>query len=304
VRHADALYEIANSYQRAENLDAAIAAAKQSIDRWRAVSGVDSADEAFSWLSLSNSLQRAGRLDEALAAAQEVVRLREARLGTSVALALSLVWQAAVLDEQGHRDQAIALYDRGLAMSRATMAPGDVNLSHPLIDRGVALFRLGRYDEALRDYDEAIALMDRTGSKTINLAIAIYNRADLAARRGRCDDALRDDTRTIALLEDIEPTSYVLLYPLSGKGACLVRLGRPAEAIPILERALRGKAATADAFETARAQAYLGRARVETGRDVAGGLAMARTARPAIAASPDGGEELRLLDRWLAAHPR
>jgi hypothetical protein len=76
------------------------------------------------------------------------------------------------------------------------------------------------------------------------------------------------------------------------------------EAIPVLERALRCKANGADAYEVARAKAYLGRARVETRRDVAGGLAMVRAARPEIAAAPEGVDELARLDRWLAAHTR
>jgi tetratricopeptide (TPR) repeat protein len=199
----------------------------------------------------------------------------------------------------------VKVYDRALPMSRATMTPGDVNLSHGLINRGVALGHLRRFDESLRDYNEAIALLERTGGNPINLAIAVYNRGDLAARRGHCDEAIPDHDRSIALLEKLGvPTFYVLMYPLSGKGMCLVRSGRPAEAIPVIERALRCKASGADDFEVARAKGYLGRALVETRRDVAGGLAMVRAARPAIAAAHDGAEELALLDRWLQAHAR
>jgi len=72
----------------------------------------------------------------------------------------------------------------------------------------------------------------------------------------------------------------------------------------VLEEALRCKSSAADASEAAQAKAYLGRALVDTRRDVAGGIAMARAARPAIAAAPDSVEELRRLDRWLAAHRR
>src|SRR5262249_9134049 len=130
------------------------------------------------------------------------------------------------------------------------------------------------------------------------------NRGDLAARRGRCADAVADFARTIKVFEEVDPSSPLMVFPLAGSGACLVRLGRPAEAIPLLERAVGGDASTADPFELARAKAYLGRARVETRSDVTGGLAMARAARAAIAASLDGADELRMLDRWLAARAR
>ena len=304
-RLGDAMYEIATSYMRADDLDAAIVASRESIDRWRAVSGVDSASEAYGWQNLSVALQRSGKLDESLAAVTEAVRLREARIGESAVLAVALVGQASVLGELGRWEQAVPIYDRGLQMSRATMAPGDVSLSQLLINRGDALAHLRRFDDARRDYDEAIGLYENTGGKGIDLAIAVYNRGDLTARQGRCNEAMRDHTRAIALLDELgRPNFYVLMYPLSGKGACLVRSGRPAEAIPLLERALRCKAGGADAFEVARVHAYLGRALVETRRDVAGGLAMVRAARPAIAAGRDGAEELATLDRWLASHAR
>jgi len=305
-RLGDVLQELGVAYQFGDDLDAAIVAARESIERWRAMVGVDSASEAYGWTTLAVVLLRAGKTDEALEAATRSVRLREARLGDSLALALTLVVQASVLDQQGRWDRSVEIYDRALRMSRATMTtPGDLSLADPLIDRGVALAHLGRFDEAVRAYDEAIALFDSTHVETVNLGIAVYNRADVAAQRGRCGDALPDDTRAIALLEKITgPTSYQLLYPLSGKGACLVRLGRPAEAIAVLQQALRCKANAADAFEVARARAYLGRALVETRRDVAGGLAMARAARPEIAASKEGADELHRLDAWLAAHAR
>jgi tetratricopeptide (TPR) repeat protein len=304
-RYGDVLNEIANSHLRSEDLDDAIAAARTSIERSRAVSGGDSVDEAFSWQVLSVALQRAGRRDESLAAIQEAVRLRESRLGSSVVLALTLVGEASVYDESGRWDRSVELYDRAVKMSRETMGPDDVNLSHGLINRGVALGHLRRFDEAVRDFDEAIALLERTGGNAINLAIAVYNRGDVTARRGRCDVAIADHTRAIELLDKLgAPDFYALLYPLSGKGLCLVRTGKPADAIPVLERALRCKTSGADDFEVARAKGYLGRALVETRRDVAGGLAMVRAARPAVAAAHDGAEELALLDRWLAARAR
>src|SRR5258706_133682 len=82
--------------------------------------------------------------------------------------------QAGNLDEAGRWDESVKVYDRALPMSRATMTPGDVNLSHGLINRGVALGHLRRFDEALRDYDEAIALLEKTGGSPVNLAIAVY----------------------------------------------------------------------------------------------------------------------------------
>ena len=304
-RLCEALDETANSYLKSEDLDASISVAREAIERRRAVSGPDSLDEADSWQKMSVALQRVGRLDQSLAAIEEAGRLRAGRLGTSAALALTLAAEASVLDDLGRLDESVAVYERALAMSRATMPAGDVNLGRTLINSAIALSRLRRFDEALRNYNEAIALFEKVGSATVNLAIAVGNRGDLVARRGNCEQGNRDFTRAIDLLDKPGTANlYVLVYPLSGKGACLVQSGRPTEAIPLLERALGIKASGADAFEVARVKANLGRALVETRRDVAGGLAMARAARSGMLTGPDSAEELAILDRWLAAHAR
>jgi tetratricopeptide (TPR) repeat protein len=303
-RLCDALSETATSYLKSEHLDASISAAREAIERRRAISGPDSLDEADGWQNLSVALQRAGRFDEALAAIKEAGRLRAGRLGTSAALALTLVAEASVLDDLGRWDQSVAVYERALAMSRATLPPGDVTLARALINSGLARSRVRRFDDALRDFNEAIALFENAGSASVNLAIALNDRGDVVSRRGDCAQADRDFTRSIELLDKLHVTHYVLRYPLNGKGACLVRSGRPAEAIPLLERAQRIKTGQADTSEIARTKVYLGWALVDTRRDVAGGLAMVRAARAAMVAGPDSAEEVPMLDRWLAAHTR
>jgi len=63
-------------------------------------------------------------------------------------------------------------------------------------------------------------------------------------------------------------------------------------------------AAPSDALAITVARGYLGRALVESRRDVAGGLAMARAVRAALVAAPDSVDDLRDLDHWLARHAR
>lgn len=299
----ETLDAIAWSYNCSGDFDGAIAASRKSFEHWRAVSGPDSVDLALPLINVAEALLRTHHNAEALDAIREVVRLREARSSNSPALAMALSGVGEVLTALERWDDALSAYERSLRIARATMTPGDLNVCMPLLEHGKLLLRLGRLDEAQRDFGEVVALFDKVGGKGANLAIALHGRANVAARRGRCADALVDDARAIKVLDDIEPASSLLLDPLTGIGACLVRLGRPAEAIPLLERAVAIQSST-DSFEQAKAKAYLGRARVEIRRDVAGGLAMARSARAGIAATSDGGDELRALDRWLAAHAR
>jgi hypothetical protein len=78
------------------------------------------------------------------------------------------------------------------------------------------------------------------------------------------------------------------------------------DAIARLNRALQLEATPGAAFQVALARAYLGRANVETRRDVVRGLAAVRSARAALAAAadPTNAGTVRELDAWLAAHAR
>ena len=70
---------------------------------------------------------------------------------------------------------------------------------------------------------------------------------------------------------------------------------------PLLERALKLPTIPDDSSEVIYAKYYLGRARIETRRDIAGGLAMVRAARAEMAPDPWSADIVRELDAWLAA---
>jgi tetratricopeptide (TPR) repeat protein len=208
-----------------------------------------------------------------------------------------------VLNEQGHWAESLEVADRALKMQRAKLPPDDLQLTPTLLGRAIALNRLERLDEAAQVYDETLAIFERAGAKTNDMAITLYNRGQLEIKRGRLDRALRDYVRAAALMEEVLGTNANrLIWPLVGQARCLIRLGRPAEAIPLLERALKLPTIPDDSSEVIYGKYYLGRARVETRRDIAGGLAMVRAARAEMAPDPWSADILRELDAWLAAH--
>jgi tetratricopeptide (TPR) repeat protein len=299
-RLADVVFETGTFHARLGHDGDAIASLHDAIERWRALYGSDSPDEAFGWQNIGATQQQAGKLDEALAAFRIAARIREARLGESAMTASSLVAVASVLNDQGKWADAIALYDRALRINRAALPAGNTQIAAVLLGRANTLKHLDRIDEAAQGYDDALAIYERAGARSINVAITLFNRGELARLRGRCDDALRDHGRAAAMLEHLRgPSTDLLLYPLVGEAACLLRTARAADAIPRLQRALALPAQAGDAVQVALARAYLGRALVETGRDRAGGLEMIRAARPAIAADATSAEVLRELDDWL-----
>src|SRR5262249_19727534 len=153
-----------------------------------------------------------------------------------------------------------------------------------LVGRASALGHLDRIPEALATYQELITMIESSGSKTLNLGIAYYNRGELERRQGTCESALPDYRRATELfVANRGPPSHYLSYPLVGEGECLVELGRSADAIPLFERALALTPSGNQAGRVAHANAGLGRALVESGRDRTRGLALARRGRELLA---------------------
>jgi tetratricopeptide (TPR) repeat protein len=80
------------------------------------------------------------------------------------------------------------------------------------INRGMAFHKMGRLDEALADYDKAIALYP-------SLHIAYYNRGVVFSQMGQLDRALADYNAAIAL-----NPSYDIAY--HNRGVVLSQMGR------------------------------------------------------------------------------
>jgi len=302
ARLADIVFETGRAYYRRNEIDAAIASYRDAIERRRALYGTDSPDEATAWQAIGAVHDRNDKADEALAAFRIATRIREARLGESPLTASSLRAVGSMLQALMHWGEALEVYDRALKMDRAKLSPGDLQIGALLINRAITLNRLERLEEAAADYDEAVGIYERASARSYDLAAALYNRGLLETKRGQCDRALRDFARALALLEEVRgPNADQLIWPLVGQARCLIITGHAADAFAPLARALKLPTTAEDESDVVHAQYYLGRARVETRRDIAGGLAMVRTARATLATDPWEAELVREIDAWLAA---
>jgi tetratricopeptide (TPR) repeat protein len=207
----------------------------------------------------------AGRLEEASRLCDEILRQQ----GTHF-YALHLASVLAL--RQAGWEAAVALATRALAVR-----PG-----HPevLANRGAALRVLGRYDEALADYDAALASDPRS-------ALAHNNRGVALGALGRHEEALEAYAQALALVPDYVDAHY-------NRGVSLAALNRHGEAIEACSRAL--------VLEPRHARARFNRAISElTLGDFASGLADYEW-RHAGAEPP---RPLRKFDvpRWHAAQP-
>src|SRR6185369_7894681 len=153
--------------------------------------------------------------------------------------------------------------------------------------------------------DEALAAYAAIDAHSLEHGLAFLERAELARVQGDCAGALPDLQRAIdRLIADQGADTPFLLQPNAELGRCLVELGRPAEALAPLDRALavppRGGVEDVLAVQ---ARFDRGRVLVETGRDRKGGLAAARAARAQMATVAGAASLIPAADVWLLAHP-
>lgn len=116
---------------------------------------------------------------------------------------------------------------------RRTAGSGDAIAATPYIDRGNALQKLDRHEEALASYDKAIAL--DPGS-----ADAFNDRGTVLQCLQRYDEALASHDRAATLRPDDARAYY-------NQGTALLNLGRPEEALARYDRALSFDPLHADA---------------------------------------------------------
>jgi tetratricopeptide (TPR) repeat protein len=121
-----------------------------------------------------------------------------------------------ILATLGHREEAVACYDRALAISPRFVAAWN-NKGRCLADQGLR-------EEAIACYDQALALDPRSMN-------AWNNKGTFLARHQRWEEAIVCYDRALSLYAND-------VIALVNKGSCLARSGRPEEAIACFDQAL------------------------------------------------------------------
>jgi tetratricopeptide (TPR) repeat protein len=115
---------------------------------------------------------------------------------SQLARAGTLVNRGILEAATGNDDAAITDFNAGLARDR--------NLAAGYMNRGVALLRAARYDEARADFDSAITL------GTADLHVAYFNRGEAQEASGNLLAAYHDYRKAQELAPDFKPASLEL----------------------------------------------------------------------------------------------
>ncbi|MYZ35118.1 MULTISPECIES: tetratricopeptide repeat protein, partial [unclassified Streptomyces] len=165
-----------------------------------------------------------------------------------------------------HNEDLVAVHEKTLpAAERA----GDLRMMRRMLTTlGGGLRSLGRYDEALERYDQALAGARRDGDR-LDEAQALDGIGEVHRQAGRTGQAVAPLTQALAIREEIGYT----------RGAALtrLRLGEIADdneewhdALTYLVRARAELLAVPDPYDAARALAVLGRVYTRSGHYTAG----------------------------------
>jgi eukaryotic-like serine/threonine-protein kinase len=168
-----------------------------------------------------------------------------------------------------------------------------------------SLSNLKRPTEALIAIDRAIAIFEQAyGPGHSNGTISINTRGEIFAALGRRQEARRQFEEVLATwTKELGPDHPYLAFPLTGLGRVALDEGRPAAAVPLLERAVRLRSNQPSFVGRLEdSQLALATALWGSGADRRRAVELARAARQGYAALPSFATKIKEADEWLRRH--
>lgn len=143
---------------------------------------------------------------------------------------------AKVLLAIGQRDQAMALYDRAVALERTQKRP--LVLAEMLIDRSIARLKFNAGDTATEDVREAMHLLDSHASANSPRRLELVNTAASVLSDAKPDEAASVFEQVLALTRRFQPESRQLAEVLGSYSWNERRRGNYERAIALRREAL------------------------------------------------------------------
>ena len=194
------------------------AAAARHLDYWlaEALAGRDKQGELALRGERMGYFRKNARREEALAEAREAERLLgELHLADSVTGGTAFLNIATVYNAFGETGRALAFYEKAKAVYEEKLAPEDPRMGGLYNNFGLALAAAGRFGEARKAYGNALAVMEKAGSKgLLERAVTLLNLANAAeAEKGLLDaaeeiEALLDEAERLLQSPEIPRDGY------------------------------------------------------------------------------------------------
>jgi tetratricopeptide (TPR) repeat protein len=139
----------------------------------------------------AKELHKSGETSEAIQELERVVDVFEDRIEAIATICRALADEGAMLDVTGDRVGAVSSYGRAIRLGAGSERDEvRTSLAGALFGQGNSLRALGRTQEALAAYDQAIDAYMDLPQAAVEVTKAMTNRVDLLLDLGRCEDAL------------------------------------------------------------------------------------------------------------------
>jgi len=260
---AEAMHNLSEAHRQHGQRSEAEVLMRQSLDLLVAELGDQDERVARTKARLGVVLFDLRRVDEGFRLLQEALDTKIA-LGTGDDLmAIDIrANMANSLDLQGRYEEALALHDETIALSRTMEGELAPNTIIRMGNRALVLNRLGRFDEAIAQIDEAIERGEKVWPENADqIAFMIGVRAATLKRVGRFEESLRDYRQAEEMTRSgigEDNTRYVAR--LRGVGSVLAEMGRFDEAEATDRQALEiaGRVDGEDGYQAALLYLLLG----------------------------------------------
>ena len=175
-------------------------------------------------------------------------RLADAHARTAAALgdthpdtATSLTYLGHALVAAGQPGEAVDRYEQAWSILERAFGRDDARLAVVASGLGGAALATGDLERARQAYLQALRLREaELGPTHPAVAETAFNVGEIAKRQGSHEGALQAFRRALAIWDTAEGgPPFLIAVGLTGVGESLLALGRPGEASPFLERALR-----------------------------------------------------------------
>ena len=230
-----------------EQLVAALADARESVEVREQFFGPDHHDTAIGLENLAGLLRDQGAYEKARPLYERALRIWETTLGPDhTDTAISLDNLAGLLHDQGAHEEARSLFERALRIWESTVGPEHPETATCLSQLAALLGDQGAYEEARSLFERALRIREVALGPDHPRTVAILNNlARVFQNQGAYEKARPLFERTLRVIEATfgpeHPTTANSLHNLA---TLLVFQGAYEEARPLMEQALRINEAT------------------------------------------------------------
>lgn len=203
---------------------------------------LDGDEEYQGWISAARVAEDAKDWNSAERLILKILAREQVVLGQSnPEIAESYSWLARILGELERHEEALAMHQRALELSRKVLGIQHPDTLTPMNNIAVTLAKLGRYQEALAMNQQVVELSRNVlGDKHPNTLTSLNNLAWILSRLGRYAEALAMDQQVLELSRKVLGAEHpATLLSMNNLAQSLSELERNEEALTMHQQVLQ-----------------------------------------------------------------